>query len=112
MLEIKEFKKGEVVAFRLVTGDEILGEVTDLESNRVSIKKPCTIALSPRGEVGLAPACILGDTDAPVQYIRRQIVAIMKPRLDAVKAYNDYASNIVRPSPEQQKNIIQQNKKK
>ena len=89
-----KFKKGDVAAFRLVTSDEIIGEVVEVEGDEISIKKPCTLAMGQDGNVGLTPAAMLADPEKPVIYFRTQIVAVMTPRPDAETAYKTFATGI------------------
>lgn len=88
------FEEGEVVAFRLVSGDEILGEAVTVSDDTVAVKKPCTLAIGQDGNVGLTPAAMLANPEKPVVYFRNQIVAVMEAREDAVKAYLQFASGI------------------
>lgn len=97
MLENKEtvFEVGKVVAFRISTGDEIIGEITSMDKESVTIKKPCGLQIHQQtGQVALAPATMLGDPEKPVSYQRGSIVARMTPRPDAVTSYEEYASDI------------------
>ena len=97
MLEDKNavFEIGKIVAFRITTVDEIIGEITDIDKESIMIKKPCGLQIQPQtGKVGLAPATVLGDPEADVAYHRNAILAVMKPRPDAVESYKEYASEI------------------
>ncbi len=97
MLDNKEtvFEVGKIVAFRITTGDEIIGEITNMDKESITIKKPCGLQIQPQtGQVALAPATMLGDPDKPVAYQRSSIVARMIPRDDAVESYKEYASDI------------------
>ena len=105
MLKQDNFKVGQVVAFRLVTGDEIIGEVAEANDTQVSLKKPCTLAMGQDGNVGLTPAALLANPEYSVVYFLGQIVAIMTPRADAEKAYVQATSNIQLATPDQAKNI-------
>jgi hypothetical protein len=105
MLKEAPYKVGEVVAFRLVSGDEILGEVTDVTDSEVSIKKPCTLAIGQDGNVGLTPAALLANPEKSVVYSLSQVMARMTPREDAVKSYMQFSSGIQLATPEQTKNI-------
>jgi hypothetical protein len=98
-LQAKEsvMKEGDVVCFRLITGDEIIGKITKLTRDEVSIKKPCTVVAGPQG-AGLAPASLLGDPEHPVVYQRSAIVAIMKPRGDAESAYTSMETGLQVPT--------------
>ena len=107
MLKEKSFfTEGEVAAFRLVSGDEICGEVTKVHEDTVDIKKPCTLALGQDGNVGLTPAAMLADPEKPVTYFRNQIIAVMTVRPDAEKAYLQFASGIQLASAADAKKIV------
>jgi len=100
MLEEKEavFETGKIVAFRISTGDEIIGKVTNFNKYSVTIKKPCTLTFDPQtGNVGLIPASLLADPKKDITYQRSAIVAIMTPREDAASSYEAYASELALP---------------
>jgi len=101
MLENKEavFENGKVVAFRIITGEEIIGKITSFDAHSVSLKKPCTLTFTQEG-MGLMPASVMGNPEKDVTYQRSAIVAIMTPREDAVGSYEAYASNLVLPKKE------------
>lgn len=102
MLENKEavFKTDKVIAFRIVSGEEIIGKITNFDSQSISIKKPCSLTIDPQGNVGLMPASFIGNPEEDVIYQRSAITAIMSPRDDAVSSYEAYASNIALPQKE------------
>lgn len=107
MLKQKSFfEEGEVVAFRLVTGDEIIGEAVEVADDTIAIKKPCTLAVDPQGGVGLTPAAMLANPEKPVTYFRNQILAVMDAREDAVKAYTQFATGIQLASAADAKKIV------
>ena len=97
MLENKEavFEKDKIIAFRIITGDEVIGKITAFDSQSVTVKKPCTLTFDPQtGNVGLMPASLLSDPDKDIVYQRNAIVAIMTPRKDAATSYAEYASPV------------------
>ena len=101
MLEEKEavFETGKIVAFRITTGDEIVGKVTAFNKYSVTIKKPCTLNFDPTtGNVGLMPASLLADPEKDIVYQRTAIVATMVPRADAAASYESYATTIAVPN--------------
>ena len=103
MLENKKavFEDGKVIAFRIISGEEIVGKITHFDAQSVSIKKPCTLTIDPQsGNVGLMPASFIGNPEEDVIYQRSAITAIMVPRDDAVSSYEAYASNLVLPKKE------------
>jgi hypothetical protein len=101
MLEKKEavFENGKIVAFRIITGEEVIGKITSFDSQSVSLKKPCTLSFNQEG-MGLIPASIIGNPEHDVTYQRSAIIAIMTPREDAVSSYEAYATNLVMPKKE------------
>ena len=102
MLENKEaiFKVDKIIAFRIVSGEEIIGKITHFDSQSVSIRKPCQLTIDPQGNVGLMPASFIGNPEEDVIYQRTAITAIMTPREDALSSYEAYASNLVLPKKE------------
>ena len=97
MLDNKEtvFEVGKIVAIRITTGDEVIGEITNMDKESISLKKPCGLQINQQtGEVILAPATMLGDPEKPIAYQRTAIVARMTPRSDALESYKSYASDI------------------
>ncbi len=97
MLDNKEtvFEVGKIVAIRILTGDEVIGEITSMDKESITLKKPCGLQLNQQtGEVILAPATMLGDPTKPISYQRGAIVARMTPREDALESYKEYASDI------------------
>ena len=65
MLENKKtvFETDKVIAFRIVSGEEIIGKITHFDTQSVSIKKPCSLTIDPNGNVGLMPASFIGNPD-------------------------------------------------
>lgn len=100
MLENKEavFEADKVIAFRIITGDEVIGKITAFDSQSVTVRKPCTLTFDPgTGNVGLMPASLLSDPEKDITFQRNAIVAIMTPREDAANSYEQYASPVAIP---------------
>lgn len=87
-------KTGDVITFRITTGEEIIGEIIDETSEVLLIKKPLTIVNAGPQGVSFGPAVMLGDPEGNVQYIKNHIVAIMKTREQAEAAYKQHATGI------------------
>lgn len=103
MLENKKaiFEVDKVIAFRIISGEEIIGKITAFDSQSVSIRKPCSLTIDPNtGGMGLMPASFIGDPEEDVIYQRTAITAIMSPREDAASSYEAYASDLVLPKKE------------
>ena len=87
------FEKGKIVAFRLITGDEIIGKVKSFDREFVIIFQPCTLMVQPEG-IGLVPAKMLGNHEIPISYTRTSIVAHMTPNKKFLDIYEQYISKI------------------
>ena len=98
MLEDKKavFEKGKIVAIRIITGDEIIGQVEDFDREFVTLNKPCALTMQQSG-VGLAPATMLGDINEPVKYQRSSIIATMAPNKQFLEIYEQHISAVILP---------------
>lgn len=87
------FKEGEIVAFRLTTGDEIIGKVAASDREEVFIEKPCTLMMS-QGGLSLSAASLMSDNEKPVAYMRSHIVARMTPHSELEAGYRSATGGI------------------
>jgi len=55
LVEKKTYKVGDIINLKLVSGDEIVGELSDLDTQGYSLKKPCVVITSADG-IGLVQA--------------------------------------------------------
>lgn len=90
----KKAETGDVVTIMLTTGAEIIGEVTQLDDDTITLRKPLTLGANAQGGLGLAPAVMLGDPQGVVRYERRNILAWLTTQDQAEKGYRQYASGI------------------
>lgn len=97
--EAKEaiFEKGKIIAIRIITGDEIIGQIVSFDRESVVLNRPCALAVQKDG-IGLAPATMLGDTSKPVTYQRSSIVATMTPNKQFLEIYKQHITEIQLPS--------------
>jgi len=96
MLEQKPFEKGTIIAIRISTGDEILGQIENFDSSSVTLNKPCSLAVQEKG-ISLVPATMMGDPDKPVKYERSSIIATMVPNEQFLSIYEQHIGTIVTP---------------
>ena len=99
MLENKEarFEKDKIIAIRINTGDEIIGQVVSFDSSSVTLNTPCSLSMQ-EGGIGLVPATMMGDPTEPVIYERSAIIATMAPNKQFLKVYKDHISPVIVPS--------------
>jgi hypothetical protein len=98
----------KIYAMKLVTGEELLGEVEVEEFNRMVIKNPLGIAIV-RGKdgqpnVGFAPFPIHAEQklDTTIAFLREHIVYYYVPAEDFIKNYDQiFGTGIILPGQQQ-----------
>jgi hypothetical protein len=91
-----------VKILRLVTGEELLGEVLDL-NNTIQIKNPVRIVVMPNKvdpkipNVGFAPWAEFSD-DKTFTIDKSHIIAIINPIKEFINQYNSMFGGLVVPS--------------
>jgi len=98
----------KIYAMKLVTGEELLGEVEIEDFNRMVIKNPLGIAIV-RGKdgqpnVGFAPFPIHAEqkSDSTIAFLREHIVYYYVPAEDFVNNYNQiFGVGIILPGQQQ-----------
>jgi len=93
------FEKGKIIAVRLITGDEIIGQIESFDREFVILNQPCTLAMQKDG-IGLVPATMLGDQSEPITYQRSSIIATMTPNKQFLDVYEQHISAIQLPQKE------------
>jgi len=77
MLLNKNYSKDDIVAFKMVNGDEIVARIVQIESDGWTIARPCTVIPGPQG-IGLMQSLISADINTEVS-IGRQHVMLHAP---------------------------------
>ena len=62
LVERMKYKAGDVINIKLVSGDEIVGELVNRDDAGYELKKPCIVVTSPDG-IGLIQAMFGLDPD-------------------------------------------------
>lgn len=93
------FKKGKIIAIRIITGDEIIGQIESFDRDFIVLNQPCTLAMQDKG-IGLVPATMLGDPSKPVSYQRSSIIATMTPNKKFLEVFEQHISAIQLPTKE------------
>lgn len=89
----QQIEEGEVVTFKISTGEEIIGKVSKVTDTEFSVNKPMTMVNTQQG-VTLAPAVVLGDPEGDVTYFKQHMIALMKTRKQVEEAYLSMSSGI------------------
>jgi hypothetical protein len=73
MLVSKKYAEGDIVSFKLVTGDEIVARIAAEDTDGYQIEKPCTVMPSPQG-MGLIQSLFTADADATISLSKSHVI--------------------------------------
>ena len=85
MLVSRGYQEGDIVSFKLTTGDEIVARVASSDSDSFEISKPCTVMPSPQG-MGLIQSLFTADADVNVR-LQKQHIIMHAPSIDAMQKH-------------------------
>ena len=85
MLVSKGYQEGDIVSFKLVTGDEIVAKIVTTDSDSFEVTKPCTVMPSPQG-MGLIQSLFTADADVNVR-LQKQHVIMHAPSIDQMQKH-------------------------
>ena len=99
LIENTNPKKGEIMVGKLITGEEIIGRVENIDNTSISIKRPLTLNLiaDPRnGQATVAPMpWSLGiSDDAVVKIDLSKFIFFTKARQEIVSSYTRATTGI------------------
>jgi hypothetical protein len=85
LLSTQRYDVGDIVAFKLVNGDEIVARIITDNNEAFHLAKPCTVLPSAKG-IGLVQSLFTADADKPVTISRSHIIM----HATAIKAMQDH----------------------
>ncbi len=93
-------KQGDIVGFRLVTGEEILARIVETTATHLTVTKPVVVQMAPvgNGQYGLAfaPFMVSVAEDSKFKFSVDRIVATpIRARQDLASKYQEMTSSIV-----------------
>lgn len=103
MLIEKTANVGDIVSLKLVTAEEIVAKVTDIDSNTVTIQKPLVLNLtvderSGRPGIQMYPIFMLGaNQDSKIALAKIHILAMVLATDDVKKSYISATSGLAIP---------------
>lgn len=93
MLIDKKPGKGTIVAVKLISGDEIVGKIEELNTDSLVLAKPIAIGLSSQG-VGFAPFMLSAVDNATLTFKFEKIITYTQAREEIKNAYIQSTSGI------------------
>lgn len=85
MLVTKGYQAGDIVSFKLITGDEIVARIVDAGPNGFEVSKPCTVMPGPQG-IGLIQSLFTADSDVDV-VLTKEHVLMHAPSIDQMQKH-------------------------
>lgn len=85
MLVSKGYQEGDIVSFKLVTGDEVVARIISTDQDSFEISKPCTVMPSPQG-MGLIQSLFTADSDVNVT-LQKTHVIMHAPSIDQMQKH-------------------------
>ena len=103
---VEKRKKNDVVALKLVSGDEVLAQWVEEDDNTITLRKPLALAMGPEG-VGLIPMMVSLDISATpnVTINKDKVVMIISPNKVLADSYVQATTGISLATPSSQKII-------
>jgi hypothetical protein len=81
----KKYDQGDVISFRLVTGDEIIARVSEETDSDYVLDKPCTVLPSERG-MGLIQTVMTADQERKFTLSKNHVI-MSGPSIDAMQKH-------------------------
>ena len=85
MLINKGYSVGDIVSFKLVNGDEVVGKIAEVKDDAWQVDRPCTVVPSQQG-IGLMQSLFSADLNTPVE-IRREHVMMHAPVIAQLESH-------------------------
>ena len=100
---VEKRKKNDVVALKLVSGDEVLAQWVEDDDNTITLKKPLALAMGPEG-VGLIPMMVSLDISATptVTLHKDKVIMIITPNKMLADSYVQATTGISLATPSSQ----------
>jgi hypothetical protein len=93
-------KAGSIVIFKIVSGEEIIGEVFSLFGDSVELKNPAVVLLQQQGDqvgVGLMP--YMPYCDGNVTFYKNTMIAEGAPSQNMINEYNRIFGSGIQVAP-------------
>lgn len=73
LIQNNKYDEGDVVSYKLVNGDEIVGKIVEDHSDTWVLSKPCTVLPSPKG-IGLVQSLFTADQNKNITIKSQHVI--------------------------------------
>ena len=92
MLIQKPISANDIVTIKLMTGEEVMATLINLDGDTITVKKPSTIASNGQG-MGIVPWMMTSRTES-VEINKTAVIAMALTEEEIAKAYTETTSSI------------------
>ena len=85
MLVSKKYAEGDIISFKLSTGEEMVARISEETDSNYVLEKPCTVMPSAQG-MGLIQSLFTADQEKKVSLDKRHVI-IHAPSIDAMQKH-------------------------
>ncbi len=85
MLVSRKYAEGDIVSFKLSTGEEMVARIAEETDSNFTLEKPCTVMPSAQG-MGLIQSLFTADQEKKVSLDKRHVI-IHAPSIDAMQKH-------------------------
>ena len=85
MLISKKYTEGDIISFKLSTGEEMVARIAEETDSNYVLEKPCTVMPSAQG-MGLIQSLFTADQEKKVSLDKRHVI-IHAPSIDAMQKH-------------------------
>jgi hypothetical protein len=95
LINTQKFDKGDIIAMKLVNGDEVVAQVVADEMMAYTVSRPCTVMPSPKG-IGLMQSLLTSDLKQNIS-ISKQHVMMAAAVIDEMKNHYIQTTTGIQP---------------
>jgi len=95
MLVNKKYDSGDIICFKIVNGDEVVGKLLEESTDSYTISKPCTVVPSPKG-IGLIQSMFSADINNNIT-LNKMHVMMHSPVFDDIKNHYIQVTTGIQP---------------
>jgi hypothetical protein len=105
MIYNKKHENGEIVAIKLITGDELIAKLVEGDMDNIRLSKPMMLVHTPKG-LAMSQFMMMQDIEDVIVIQTDKVIAITKANSVASGQYSQTVSSIKVPTPQEKSSII------
>ena len=97
--------KDDVIALKLVSGEEVIAKVVTNDETMLTVNKPLTLIHTPKG-IAMSQYILMQDMTVPVSIDKEKVIVMTKANTIASDQYTQTLSSIKKPTQQEKSQII------